>query len=152
MHERNRRAIVLLTMRLVTAKEAAKTIKVSEPTISYWARTGKIKKYPRELSPGRRRETARERSNRWYLVDLDEILSNGPGPLISEVRDQHPDLRLLTVRQVSKIIDRGEGSVRYYMRRFGLHKYRYGNNGEYLIDGDELADAFEANGLEHLVR
>lgn len=96
----------------------------------------------------RRQEFASKR----FLVDLDEVVANGPGPLMSEVREQHPDLRLLTVRQISKIIDRGEESVRYYTRRFGLRKYRYGNNGQYLLDGDELADALEANGLEHLVR
>lgn len=139
-------------MRLVTAKEAAATVKVSISTIQHWLRTGKIKKHPYQLIKKSQRARRQEFATRRFLVDLDEVIANGPGPLMSEVREQHPDLRLLTNRQVSKIIDRGEEAVRQYVRRFGLRKYHYGNNGQYLIDGDELADALEANGLEHLVR
>lgn len=141
-------------MRLMQIKQAARVAGVSYGAVHYWVRTGRIKKHPMPLAELTKKIKPHlgEYSKRNYLIDVDELLAKRPAGTQEALRRSNPDLRLLTVREIANILNVETFTVRHYARRFELKHYYYGYSNEFLIDGDELADAMEDNGLGYLVR
>ena len=139
-------------MRLVTAKHAASIIGVSVGNMHRRARLGEITKYPLPLSPLTKKVKPHlgEESKRSYLVDLDEVLATRPDGSAKLLRKSYPDRRLLTVDEAASIIHVTPQTVRNYIKRYGLEKLYYAEGRKFLIDGDQLADALEADGLGYI--
>lgn len=113
-------------MKLVTRKEAAKTIYMSEGVLSYWMRNGRLTKHP---IPGKSRQ---------YLVDLDEVKSLvGRSKRELLMKDISPDL--ITVNQAADLIYVTTRQISYYIS-MGYIKQHYvlGNKRNYLVSREEV--------------
>ena len=53
---------------------------------------------------------------------------------------------------MASILDVTSQTVRNYLKRYELEKLYYAEGRKFLIDGDQLADALEADGLEHIAQ
>lgn len=141
-------------MRLVTAKHAASIIGVSIGAMHLRARSGELTRYPLPLAPLTRKKKPHlgSESKRSYLLDLDEVLTARPTSSAKLLKRTHPDRRLLTVDEVASILEVTPQTVRNYVKRYELEKLYYAQGTKFLIDGDQLADALEADGLEHIAQ
>lgn len=145
---------IIGVMKLVTPKQAARVAGVSAATVHRWVRLGQVTKHPVPLAEITKkvRPHLGEYSKRNYYVNLDDFMTARPASTADMVRSMYPDLRLLTVREIANILNVETFTVRHYARRFALQKYRHEGSQEFLLNGDELADAMEDNGLGYLVR
>lgn len=62
-------------MKLISPKQAARLAYVSRETITYWVKTGRLKKYPYPLSQKSKQIYKRENGVRYYLLSEDEVLA-----------------------------------------------------------------------------
>jgi|688.fasta_scaffold1048347_2 hypothetical protein len=139
-------------MRLVTAQEAAAELFVSRGTVQYWVRTGKLAKHPFKVASSTTRSRKYTESPRRFLVDVDEAKRMLQSVIEKEIKEEHADKRLLYPAEAARIMEVTTTHTLSLIRRFGVTKYSLGYGNKFLIDGDELADALEANGLEYLVK
>jgi hypothetical protein len=139
-------------MRLVTAQEAAAELFVSRGTVQYWVRTGKLAKHPFKVASSTTRSRKYTESPRRFLVDVDEAKRMLQPSMEQRIKEEHADKRLLYPAEAAKIMEVTTSYALFLIRRFGLTKYKLGYGNTFLVDGDELADALEANGLEYLVK
>ena len=113
-------------MNLVTRKEAAKAIYMSEGIIAYWIKRDRLKKHP---LPNNKRN---------YLVDLDvakELAQLSKRQLL--MRDT--DSNLITTKQAAKLIYVTDRQICYYAGMGYIKKhYVLGNDRHYLVDRDEV--------------
>lgn len=113
-------------MKLVTRKEAAKTIYMSEGILSYWVREGRLTKHP---IPGR---------NRTYLVNLDEVKELASRNKRDLLMKSIPD-NLITTREAGRLLSVTDRQICYYASRGYIAKhYVLGNDRHYLVDRDEV--------------
>lgn len=92
-------------------------------------------------------------SPRRFLLDAEEAKRAGlQSSLEQAVKDEHPDKRLLYPGEAAQIMEVTHTYSLQLIRRFKIKKYYLGYGNTFLIDGDELADALEENGLDHLVK
>ena len=69
--------------KLISPKQAARLVYVSYPTIRYWVRTGRLKKYPYPMSQRSKEIYKRDTGVRWYLVSEEEVRSVAAGKLFN---------------------------------------------------------------------
>lgn len=139
-------------MRLVTVPQLAKELFISTGLVRYWLRTDRLTKHPRPLTPGSSRVKKRTVSHYRYLLDIDEAAKLLRNRAESDLKLLHSDKRLLRPQEVAGIIGVTVQRVYQWASRYELTKYPTGSGTCYLLDGDELADALEENGLGHLVK
>jgi hypothetical protein len=139
-------------MRLVTPKQASEELFVSTGLIQYWIKKGLLEKYPYELAPSTVRVRKRTLSHSRYKVDIDEAKKLRRADREDQVKLLNSDKRLLRPAEVSKILEITENNVYQMVARYNLTKYPVGVSTLYLIDGDELADALEDDGMGYLVK
>lgn len=142
----------MLSMDLITPKEAAALAHVSRETIQYWVKTERLAKYPYPLSASSKRSHKRETGTRRFLLSKEEVLRNGPGTDLQKFVSKHQDLNLLTVKQVSLITGQSVDWVRKFVKDNQLEKYKFSRSAGYLVDGEKFADALESSGLGHLIK
>jgi len=113
-------------MKLVTRKEAAKTIYMSVGILSYWLRDGRLTKHP---IPGRTRE---------YLVDLDEVKELASKNKRDLLMKNIP-ANLITTLEAGKLLSVTDRQICYYANRGYIAKhYVLGNDRHYLVDREEV--------------
>jgi hypothetical protein len=113
-------------MKLVTRKEAAKTIYMSEGILSYWIKQGRLTKHP---IPGKSRQ---------YLIDLHEVKSLvGRSKRELLMKETSPDL--ITTNEAAKLIHVTARQISYYIR-MGYIKQHFvlGNKRNYLVNREEV--------------
>lgn len=113
-------------MNLVTRKEAAKAIYMSEGIIAYWIRLGRLKTYP---VPG---------SSRKHLIDLDQTKElaqrNKRDILMKDVPSN-----LISTKEAGRLIYVTDRQICYYAGRGYIKKhYVLGNDRHYLVERDEV--------------
>lgn len=138
---------------LVTPDEAARSLHVSRGMINYWVRKGATRYLkPRKTDATYRPATLEKLGttcNRNYLVDLEELQLKLFTNAVKNLELQHPEAHLMTAAEAAKRTNRKYETMATYVKRFGLKKYYlYEGTSHYLIDGEELADAMEARGLD----
>lgn len=139
-------------MRLVTAPQAARELYISIGLIHYWIRTGRVQKYPYELAPLTAKIQKKTVSHRRFMVDIDQVRKLRRADAEEQIKLLNSDKRLLRPQEVSKIVGRSVHCVYQWVDRYQLKKYKTGSDTCYLIDGDELADALESNGIWYSVK
>lgn len=113
-------------MKLVTRKEAAKRIYMSEGILSYWARDGRLTKH---RLPGKTRQ---------YLVDLDEVKELASKNKRHLLMKNIPD-NLITTLEAGKLLFVTDRQICYYANKGYIKKhYVLGNDRHYLVDKDEV--------------
>ena len=113
-------------MKLVTRKEAAKAIFMSEGILTYWARDGRLTKYP---VAGKSRQ---------YLVDLYQVKSLA-GKSKRELLMKDTSANLITTNEAAKLIHVTPRQISYYIK-MGYIKQHFvlGNKRNYLVDREEI--------------
>lgn len=113
-------------MNLVTRKEAAKAIYMSEGILSYWARDGRLTKH---RIPGKTRQ---------YLVNLDEVKELATKSKRELLMKNIPD-NLITTLQASKLLYVTDRQICYYAKQGYIKRhYVLGNDVHYLVDREEV--------------
>jgi len=122
----------------VSLAEAARLAHVSRGTIQHWLRTGRLAidhTPPRSESAKKRTPgTARPFGMRVRRAD---VLACSFSQRMRQLKDEHQDLNLLTVRQFAAMCDRTEHWSYGVIKRFELQKY-YVDSVTYLISGREF--------------
>ena len=139
-------------MRLVTAPQAARELYISTGLLHYWIRTGRLQKYPYPLAASTVKVRKKTVSHRRFMVDIDQVRLLRRADAEDQIKLLNSDKRLLRPQEVAKIVGVTVQRVYQWVARYELTKYKTGSDTCYLVDGDELADALEANGLGHLVK
>lgn len=138
-------------MRLVRPKEAAAELFISTGLVYHWVRTGRLAKHPYKVAAcNRRKRDNLVKPN--YYVDIEEARGLILDEEAAKIKLLHSDKNLLRPADVARITRYDVGTVYRWVKSFELTKYRIGKTTSYLLDGDEVADALEENGLAHLVR
>lgn len=113
-------------MNLVTRKEAAKAIYMSEGILSYWVRKGRLDKH--EVS----------KSGRFYLVDLDQAKKLSKMTKRELLRESIPD-NLISTKEAASLLHVTDKQITYYAKKGYIKKhYVLGNDKHYLVDRDEV--------------
>lgn len=139
-------------MRLVTPKQASEELFVSTGLIQYWVKKGLLEKHPYELAPSTARVRKRTVSHSRFKIDIDEAKKLRRIEREDQIKLLNKDKRLLRPAEVSKILEITENNVYQMVARYKLTKYPVGVSTLYMIDGDELADALEDDGMGYLVK
>lgn len=113
-------------VKLVTPKEAAKTLFVTVGMVHYWIRKGRLKKY--------------QNSNGWnFLVDLEE--ARFASKWKRNILNTNPDL--ITRGEAADMLFLSERSVSYHVSVGHLKKYYVlGDSKHYLLHRDEVTELF----------
>lgn len=113
-------------MNLVTRKEAAKAIYMSEGIIAYWVRLGRLKTYPIASS------------SRKHLVNLDEAKELSRKTKRAILRSDIPS-NLISTQEAGALIYVTDRQICYYASKGYIKKhYVLGNDRHYLVDKNEV--------------
>lgn len=122
----------------VSLAEAARLAHVTRGTIQHWLRTGRLvidhvpprSEFAKQKTPG---ETRRFGAR----VRRADVLACSFAQRMRQLKEQHFELNLLTVREFARACDRSEQWTYGIIRRFELQKY-YVDDVTYLISGREF--------------
>ena len=113
-------------MELVTRKEAAKTIYMSEGILAYWIRLGRLKTYPVAGS------------SRKHLVDLAQVQELARRNKRDILMKDTPN-NLISTKEAGRLLYVTDRQICYYAGRGYIKKhYVLGNDRHYLVDKDEV--------------
>lgn len=122
----------------VSLTEAARLANVTRGTIQHWLRTGRLaidhvpprSEFAKQRTPGEVRPFGAR-------VRRADVVACSFAQRMRQLKQQHPDLNLLTVRQIANACSRSEYWTYTLVKRFQLQKY-YVDRVTYLISGKEL--------------
>lgn len=122
----------------VSLAEAARLAHVTRGTIQHWLRTGRLvidhvpprSEFAKKKTPGETRPFGAR-------VRRADVLACSFTQRMRQLKEQHQDLNLLTVRQFAAACDRSHDWCYAMIRRFELQKY-YVDDVTYLISGREF--------------
>lgn len=113
-------------MNLVTRKEAAKAIYMSEGILTYWIRLGRLDTHPVAGS------------SRKHLVDLDQAIELSQKTKRAILRKDISN-NLISTQEAGRLIYVTDRQICYYANRGYINKhYVLGNDRHYLVDRDEV--------------
>jgi predicted site-specific integrase-resolvase len=122
----------------VSLAEAARLAHVTRGTIQHWLRTGRLAidhVPPRsEIAKARNKHVTRPFGMRVRRAD---VLACSFAQRMSQLKDEHQDLNLLTVREFSNACSRHQEWAYRMVRKFKLQKY-YVDSVTYLVSGKEF--------------
>ena len=80
----SQRPATVTVMNLISAKQAARLVHVSRETITYWVRTGRLKKHPYPLSEKSKQIYKRDIGVRYFLLSEAEVLAAADGRTVDK--------------------------------------------------------------------
>lgn len=124
----------------VTIDEAARLAHVSRSTIQYWLRTGRLavayvpprSEWSERVRPGKKKPYG-------MRIRRADVLACSYSQRMRELKRDHEDLNLLTVRELASLYGRTNKWAYVTVSKFRLKKY-YIDNWTYMISGAELWD------------
>ena len=125
--------------RLVSTTEAARIAHVSVGSIQHWMRTGRLVPcgvLPRSKQAMRVRPEVTGNYTRHQFRLADVLAARFDGRM-RQLKREHQDLNLLTVREVAARCDTSEQWVYQLVKKFELERY-YIDRWVYMVSGEEL--------------
>jgi hypothetical protein len=126
--------------RLVSTSEAARLAHVSVGSIQHWMRTGRLAPcgvLPRSDQAKRLRPAAATGKYQRHQFRLGDVLAASFEQRRRQLKEEHADLNLLTVRQMAHRCGVQERWAYELVKKFDLKRY-YIDRWVYMISGKEL--------------
>lgn len=139
-------------MRLVTVKQACNELSVSTGLVQHWVKKGLLQKHPYDLAPSTARVRKRTVPHSRYLIDVDQAKTLKRSSAEERLKLLNNDKNLLRPTDVARILNITLDNAYQMISRYNLKKYPVGVSTFYMIDGDQLADALEDDGLGYLIK
>jgi hypothetical protein len=126
--------------RLVSTTEAARLAHVSIGSIQHWMRTGRLAPcgvLPRSEQAKRLRPGAATGKYQRHQFRLADVLAARFDKRMTQLKEQHPNLNLLTVREMALRCGVQERWAYQLIKKFDLQRY-YIDDWVYMVSGKEL--------------
>lgn len=112
---------------LITKWQAARLVSVSEHTITYWIRTGRLAPAKRSGEPGRP-----------YLFKRIDVVAASTKYRLEDLKNREGDRNLIPVTKISELLGVSRTAAYGIVTRYKPTKYYAGAGTQYYIDGEEL--------------